>query len=197
LLAAERTCVLTQPILLLQALRLERQGAEHHDALTLLESTHDFGVIEVALSQLHDARVKDRFRAVRDEDESLPVTLRAATHLRRGRQRAALPRSSTRHARTCRSTATGVAAGGLSGVASTLLASRARACGTRVEIERRVNPANLFVDGLHFRAASESTAATATAPSGATIGAAGTATGVARAILATAASLTALRRVAG
>ncbi len=61
---------MTDAILLLEALRLERERAEHHDAFAFLEAADDFGEIEVALAKLHDARIELDLRAVRHEDET-------------------------------------------------------------------------------------------------------------------------------
>jgi len=83
LLAAQRIGVLTRAILLLLTLCLESQRAEHDDALTFLQSAHDFREVQVSLSELYDARVEDRLRAIRDEDKTLSRALRTAPHLGR------------------------------------------------------------------------------------------------------------------
>ena len=64
-------------ILLLETLRLQRERAEHHDPFAFLQAVHDFGVIEIALAELHDARMELRLRAVADEDETLTLARRA------------------------------------------------------------------------------------------------------------------------
>jgi hypothetical protein len=77
---------LAQTILLLLALRLEGQGAEHDYALAFLETAHHFGVVEILLSELHDARVEDRLRTVGDEYQTLAKALRTSAHLGRRRE---------------------------------------------------------------------------------------------------------------
>src|SRR5205085_12369439 len=85
-------CVRTSAILLLLALRRESESAEHHDALTFLHAAGDFGIIEVASAELHDARLEARLATVRHDDETLTCTLRPAPHLRRRRE---LPTATT------------------------------------------------------------------------------------------------------
>jgi hypothetical protein len=80
-LAAERTRTLSNAVLLLLALRLERKGSEHYDAIAFLQPAHDFSIIEVALAKLHDSRLENRVCAVRDEDESSSSAPRSATKL--------------------------------------------------------------------------------------------------------------------
>src|SRR5262249_43347786 len=74
LLPAERARVRASAILLRLALRLQRKRAEHHDPLSFLETARHFGVIEVALAELNDARGEPRLGAVGDETESRALT---------------------------------------------------------------------------------------------------------------------------
>ena len=76
LLPAQRAGVLTETILLLLALRLERQRAEHHDPLAFLETAHHFRVIEIALTERDDARMEYFLRAVAREHQALALTHR-------------------------------------------------------------------------------------------------------------------------
>jgi hypothetical protein len=74
----------------LLTLSLESQCAEHHDPFALFEAAHYFGVVEIALAELHDTRMENGLRAVRREYEARAVALWTPAHFGRGRQGAAL-----------------------------------------------------------------------------------------------------------
>ena len=74
LLSAERARVLTNAILLLETLRLHGERSEHHDSLAFLETARDFGVVEVALAELHERGWKTVF--VLSETNTSPARVR-------------------------------------------------------------------------------------------------------------------------
>ena len=65
---ARHTAHTAYAIVLLVALRLHCGGSEQRDLLALLDSAHDFGVVEVADAQPHDARLVRP--VLGDEDEA-------------------------------------------------------------------------------------------------------------------------------
>src|SRR5436189_293556 len=83
---------LPQPVILLLALRLECERREQCDALTFLETVHDFGVVEVRGAEHNDARVIGLVRAIDDEDEARMCAPPRACHLGRRKLQMAAPR---------------------------------------------------------------------------------------------------------
>jgi hypothetical protein len=150
LLAAKRAGILTEAILLLLTLRLQRKRSEHDDALSFLQPAEHFGVVEIALAELHDARMEAGLCAIAREDETRARARWARAHLRRRRE--CTGASTWRRALTCRASDTG--RGRLPGVRA-LCASRASTRGAGVDAELSIDGTKLLVDRLHFRAAAE------------------------------------------
>src|SRR5262245_41132726 len=154
-LTAKGAGVLAEAILLLLTLRLQSQRAEHHDVLALLEAFDDFRVIEVALTEAHDAGMEVRLRAVGNEHEALTRTLRTLAQLIRLRELATTPALA--------------ALSGVSELSRTAgirtrlahLATTARASGPRVDVQRRIDGAHLLADRLHLGTHAAAAATTA------------------------------------
>jgi hypothetical protein len=88
LLAAQWAGVLADSVLLLLTLRLQRQRTQHDDVFAFLQAAQHFGIIEIALSELHDARMEIRLRAVADEYETRALPCWPCAHFRRRSERA-------------------------------------------------------------------------------------------------------------